>query len=241
MPKWYQSKIIDIKDASPTTKRFFLEVQDEEPPMWSAGQFITCDLPISDKRQKRWRSYSIANTPDASGIIELCIVYLDGGAGSEYLWADAEIGTEIKFKKPTGTFVLPEAVDQDIVMICTGTGVAPFRSMLHDIYTNEREHRGFHLIFGTRYANGILYQDEFTLLAQEHSEFRYDVALSREQHPDHYHGYLHSLYLEHYKDKDLSQTRFYLCGWQGMIDEAVANLMLKLKADRTQIRYELYG
>lgn len=240
MPKWYQSKICRIEDASPTTKRFFLKVEDEETIHFKAGQFITCDLPISDKRQKRWRSYSIANAPNGSNIIELCIVYLEEGLGSGFLWGEAEIGTEIKFKEPAGTFVLPQDMNQDLVMICTGTGVAPFRSMLHDIFNNDIPHRKLHLIFGTRYSDGILYQNEFENLAAKYPEFSYDIALSREKNDSFYHGYVHDIYVNQYQE-DVENKKFMLCGWTGMIDEAVAHLINEMKVDKTQVIYELYG
>ena len=61
MWKWYDSEIINIKEQSPTTRLFTLKVQGDEPINFKAGQFVTMDLPISEKRLKRWRSYSIAN------------------------------------------------------------------------------------------------------------------------------------------------------------------------------------
>lgn len=241
MPKWYQSKIIKIEDASSTTKRFWLEVQGEDEILqYKAGQFVTCDLPISDRRQKRWRSYSIANAPDQSNIIELCIVYLENGLGSDYLWNEARVGTEIKFKEPAGTFTLPKIISDDIVMICTGTGVAPFRSMITDIYNNDKSHNNLHLIFGTRTKDGILYYDELRQLSEKYPEFRYDIALSRENVVGTSHGYIHDIYLKEYTE-NVENKKFYLCGWTGMIDDAVANLLLKLKVDKSQIIYELYG
>ena len=141
MWKWHKSKIIKIEDESPTTKRFWLEVPDLEKIDFKAGQFITMDLPIHKKRLKRWRSYSIANAPDGTNVLELCIVYLEGGLASEYLFKEVNVGDEITFKGPTGVFTLPQELDTDIVLVCTGTGIAPFRSMIWDIYNNKKTHQ----------------------------------------------------------------------------------------------------
>lgn len=246
--KWYDSHITRIEDESPTTKRFWLEIAGEEPFDFKAGQFVTMDLPISDKRLKRWRSYSIANAPAPdSRVLEFCIVHLEGGAASRYLFEEAAVGTAIRFKGPDGNFCLPDTITSDLVFICTGTGIAPFRSMVQDIYMRQAEHQRIHLIFGTRYADGILYRKEMEQLCRDIPGFSYSVALSKQEQIDAaaypfdiYKGYVHQIYLQQYAHVR-PDVHFYLCGWSNMIDDAVANLIVKLGYDRTQVHYELYG
>lgn len=238
--KWYDSKVIAIKDVTDSVKRFFLEIETDEAFVFHAGQFVTLDLPISDKRLKRWRSYSIANAPDHSKIIELCVVDLEGGLGTDYLFNDVEIGTPIKFKGPSGAFYLPDMLDKNMIMICTGTGVAPFRSMLFDIFNNNKPHKNLHLIFGARYERDILYREEFEALAANYPEFKYDICLSRDEHWEGYRGYVHQVYMNENVDAD-SNTKYYICGWSQMIDQAVENLLLHKKIDKQNIIYELYG
>ncbi|MEL6922674.1 MAG: FAD-binding oxidoreductase [Bacteroidota bacterium] len=238
--KWYDSKVIKIEDETPTTKRFWVEVPKGEKIDFQAGQFVTMDLPINEKRLKRWRSYSIANAPDDSNVLEFCIVYLEGGAGTKYLFNEVKTGSAIRFKGPSGAFTLKEPIEKDIVFICTGTGVAPFRSMLWDIYHQQKPHKSLHLIFGTRKKEGILYQEEFEAMKKQMDGFKFDVALSREPDWEGYRGYVHQIYMEQYKEVR-DDVVFYLCGWSNMIDDAVANLIVKLGYDKSQIHYELYG
>ncbi len=237
---WYDSKVIKIMDESPTTKRFWVEVPSEEVIDFQAGQFVTMDLPISDKRTKRWRSYSIANAPNGSNVLEFCIVLLEGGLATTYLFNEIKEGSTIRFKGPSGGFVLKEPVERDLVLICTGTGVAPFRSMVLDIYNQKKAHQNIHLIFGTREESGILYRDEFELLEKEMPGFSYSIALSRAEEWSGYKGYVHQVYEKEYKEVD-SNRHFYLCGWSNMIDEAVEKLILGMGYDKGQIHYELYG
>lgn len=244
---WYNSSVIRIEDESPTTKRFWLEIEGVDSFDFKAGQFVTMDLPIGERRRQRWRSYSIANAPDGSNVLEFCIVRLEGGAATDYFFEKVEIGTSIKFKGPDGNFVLPDTIDKDLVFVCTGTGVAPFRSMIQDLKNRKVSHGNIHLIFGTRFQNGILYKDEFEQLVKELPGFRYSVTLSKEenfhlngQQFDLKKGYVHQVYLENYPEKNPNLS-FYLCGWTKMVDEAVANLILKIGFDRTQVKYELYG
>lgn len=237
---WYQGSVTAIKDESPTTKRFWITIHEQTNFEFKAGQFVTFDLPIGEKRLQRWRSYSIASAPNGDNQIELCIVKLDNGAGTNYFFNTVEIGTILKFKGPDGTFCLPEYITGDIVMICTGTGVAPFRSMLHDVLQKQKINTNIHLIFGCRTAADILYRAEFEALAEAYPNFTYSIALSRENVAGTVQGYVHQIYLSAYAQKR-SNIKFYICGWSKMIDEAVENLFVKLQYERSQIIYELYG
>ena len=243
---WYNSKVIKIADESPTTKRFWVEVEGVDNFIFKAGQFVTMDLPLGEKRKQRWRSYSIANAPDGTNVLEFCIVRLEGGMGTAYFFEEVKIGTAIRFKGPAGNFVLPEKIEKNLVFICTGTGIAPFRGMLWDLYNKGETHHHIHLIFGTRYQDGILYKNEMEELVEKMPGFKFEAALSRESNlvngfpfPTHK-GYVHPIYMEQYKAQD-PNLQFYLCGWTAMIDEAVVNLVAKMKFDRAQVKYELYG
>lgn len=238
---WYDGLVTRIEQAAPNVRRFFLEVQGVDRFDFQAGQFITADLPIGEKRLQRWRSYSIANAPGGGRELELCIVRSGRGPGTAYLFDEVKPGSVLRFKGPDGAFVLPDdTADRDLVFICTGTGIVPFRSMLLDLERRGKPHRGLHLIFGTRTADSILYRDEFEALAARLPGFRYDVALSRQPDWPGYRGYVHQIYLEQYRVVR-PDVAFYICGWSNMIDEAVANLLVKLGYDRSQIHYELYG
>ena len=238
MPRWIDAKLIKTQDRSETTRSFFLELQSVEAFEFKAGQFITLDLPIGEKRLERWRSYSIANEPNGSNLIELVIVKVPFGKATGFLWDQTQIGDVFKLKGPGGVFCLPEKIEKDLIFICTGTGVAPFRSMIKDIHQNSKESRNIELIFGTRNKDGILYHEEFNKLQSEMENFDYSVALSREEYQG-YQGYVHNIYLDKYKNVNENRA-FYLCGWQNMVDEAKENL-LKLGYKKEQIIEELYG
>ena len=195
---------------------------------------------MGDKRLQRWRSYSIASPPDGSNVLELCIVRSPSGLGTRYFFEEVQVGTTLKFKGPEGTFVLPETLDHDVVMICTGTGIAPFRSMIADLHRRHWPCQCVHLIFGTRTENDILYRTELETLARQQPKFRYDVALSRQNDWHGHKGHVHPIYLNAYP-QPLPSLQFYLCGWTNMIDQAVAHLFNDLHCRREQIHYELYG
>ena len=238
--KWYDGTILEIKQLSPEVRQFTLRVEGNEEFRFLPGQFVTMDLPVGEKRLQRWRSYSIANAPDESNILEFCIVKMDGGLATSYLFDQVNIGDSIRFKGPDGGFVLPDDLQKEIVMICTGTGVAPFRSMIRYVIDKRLSFKKIHLIFGTRNSDGILYRQEFEQSALDYPGFHYSVALSRENTENFHHGYVHPIYMADYASKR-DDILFMICGWSRMIDETVENLIVRLGYDKAQVRYELYG
>ena len=234
---WRTGKVIRIEDETFNTKRYWVEVPGVDKFDFTAGQFVTLDLPIHEKKNKRWRSYSIASWPDGTNVFELVIVLDEKGLGTPYIFNNVFVGSELKFRGPQGVFVLQEPLDKDIFMICTGTGVAPFRSMLHYIKDHNIPHKDIYLIFGCRTKDTILYYEEMNDLKGSIPGFHYIPTLSREEWEGHT-GYVHSIYESLCTQK--KPAVFYLCGWKGMIDEAQKRI-LDMGYDKKDIRIEIYG
>jgi glycine betaine catabolism B len=234
---WHEATLVRMESAAPHTLRYWFEAQELASFDFKPGQFVTLDLPIHEKPNKRWRSYSIASWPDGSKRFELIIVRNEEGAGTNYLFEEAVIGSVIPYRGPQGVFVLPETLDQELFLICTGTGIAPFRSMIHQILKSGMPHREIHLVFGTRNRTNLLYHDEMTALAAAFPSFQYHPVLSRENWEGET-GYVHVVYerlaAQH------PQAAFYLCGWKEMIREA-RDRIEKLGYSRSAIHQEIYG
>ena len=236
---WYTGKLIEIQKVNTLTWRFWIEIPELEKVEFRPGQFVTLDLPIHEKRIKRWRSYSIANAPNDTNIIELVIVYLEGGAASNYLFNDIKIGDDILLRGPLGVFVMQEEMNNDICMIATGTGVGPFRAMLWYIHENNIPHKNIFLLFGTRQKNNLLYKDEFEELETLIPNFKYIPVLSRSDDWEGRKGHVHTVYEELFADG--RDADFYLCGWKVMVDEA-RNRIEALGYNRKEdIHLEIYG
>lgn len=238
---WRIGKVLRIENETASTRRIWIEIPELETFDFKPGQFVTLDLPIHEQKNKRWRSYSIASAPNNTNVIELIIVLLEGGAGTTYLFNHVVVGSEITLRGPVGKFVLPEAIDTDIFLICTGTGIAPFRSMINFIHNHSIEHKNIHLIFGCRKFTDTLYQAELQELQQKHKGFYYHPVFSREEEVETsmYKGYVHAVY-ENLTNFDKQPAKFYLCGWKNMIDEAKEKIV-GLGYDKKDIHLELYG
>jgi glycine betaine catabolism B len=240
---WRAAKVIKIENETANTKRFWLQVPELESFDYKPGQFVTLDLPIHEKKNKRWRSYSIASWPDGTNIFELIIVLMEEGAGTTYLFNEINVGSEILFRGAQGVFILPDVLDTDYYLICTGTGIAPFRSMLHNIALHNILHKNVYLIFGTRKKENLLYYEELKTLAANNLGIHYIPVLSREEWEGAT-GYVHQAYKDLIAAKKsgvaLPPANFYLCGWKNMIDEAKATIT-EMGYDRKAIHQELYG
>jgi len=234
---WRKGKVIKIENETATTHRFWIEVPELSSFDFKPGQFVTLDLPIDEKPNKRLRSYSISSWPDGSNVFELIIVLNLRGAGTQYLFNQVKAGSELTFRGPQGIFTLPAKLDKDLFLICTGTGIAPFRSMVHHIKNNVIPHKNIYLVFGCRKKEDLLYYDELTKLQTGMKDFLYIPTLSRQQWEGHY-GYVHSIYQELCRNKQ--EANFYLCGWKHMIDEAEKRI-LEMGYDKKAVHIELYG
>lgn len=240
LDQWYKGLVTKIVDETHNTRRFWIRIPEMERFDFKPGQFVTLDLPIHEKKNKRWRSYSIASCPDGTNEIELVIVLLEGGVGSTYLFTEIKEGSELTLRGPLGVFVLPENLDRELFLICTGTGIAPFRAMAHFIKNHNIPHQPIHLIYGCRYQKDLLYAPEMRQLQADLPGFSYIPTLSREDNGwTGRKGYVHNIY-EEMLSPDKRPANFFLCGWKNMIDEARQRIHA-LGYDRKDIHLELYG
>jgi glycine betaine catabolism B len=240
---WRTATVIKIENETATTKRFWLQVPELTVFSFTPGQFVTLDLPIHEKKNKRWRSYSIASWPNGTNIFELIIVLLQGGAGTSYLFNEVNVGSQLTYRGAQGVFTLPEILSEDYFLICTGTGVAPFRSMIHHLLLNKVPHKNVYLIFGTRKKENLLYYEELKQLCEANEGLHFIPVLSREAWQGET-GYVHAAYkkiiLANTHNDVLPSAYFYLCGWKNMVDEAKETI-LKIGYDKKFIELELYG
>jgi ferredoxin-NADP reductase len=237
LPIWQKGIVTQIEQVTHNTRRLIIQLPEADSFIFKPGQFVTLDLPIHEQRNKRWRSYSIASMPDGSNTFELIIVHVEGGVGSKYIFENVKEGDILTLRGPQGVFVLPEDKEKQHFFICTGTGIAPFRSMLHYIHEHSLEDYKTHLIFGTRTKGDLLYHNEMLELERKLPSFIYRPTLSRETWEGDT-GYVHDIYEQLCANRP--PASFMLCGWREMIDEA-RDRILKMGYDKKDIHVEIYG
>ncbi|MAX13808.1 MAG: oxidoreductase [Candidatus Marinimicrobia bacterium] len=227
---WIKGKFKTIDKITDLTWIFVIEL--EEPFEYKAGQFVNI------KVNGVTRSYSIASYDSGKNTFELLIVKLEGGALTTMLFDQIKEGDPLEAKGPYGHFLLPNEIENDLFFICTGTGLAPFRSMLDLIIQNKIPHRKIYLIFGTRTRADLLCFDEINKMKESVEGLVYVPVLSREEW-DGATGYVHKHYKKIIQDEELKDPIFYLCGWRDMILESRSNLK-DLGYDTKKIICEIY-
>lgn len=225
--------LTQIVSESPRVKRFFLKRKDDQLITFLSGQFVMI-YNDSFELENQSRSYSIASVSNTVSELELCIVLNESGKFTPWLFS-LEVGQELMVSEPQGSFIF-RGMDAPIkhIFICTGTGIAPFRSMIHDALLQGCETV---LVFGNRWKEDVLYWDHFNTLQEHNPLFRFIPTLSREDVPHCKTGYVHPHYQRELKG--LEDARIYVCGWKDMCSETRDRLK-ELGFNRRQYFFEQY-
>jgi len=196
------------------------------------------------------RLYSIASTRHGDNLegdtVSLCVRQLQyekegetiNGVCSTFL-CDIAPGAKVKITGPVGKeMLLPDDEDANIIMLATGTGIAPMRTYLRRMFeAKEKSLNGWSfkgkawLFMGSPTTANLLYDDDFNRYQQEYPDnFRYTKAISREQQ----NASGGRMYIQDRVSENADEifamiedpkTHVYMCGLRGMepgIDEAMA-------------------
>ncbi len=227
----YQAVVDRIEVLSYNVRGFRLRLKEPKLMSFEPGQFMIVNVPKNGSTVKR--AYSIASPPHEEGVVELCIQHVEGGAASTYFWQLKE-NDSVSISGPHGKFTLLQPTTYEPVFLCTGTGVAPFRSMIkHLFHLNATP--DIWLFFGCRYAHTVLYEAEFRALTSLRHNFHYMPTVSR---PKEWHGemgHVQQTFQKHIKD--FSNRHFYVCGWMEVV-KAIVNDLGAFGVPQDRIHYE---
>jgi ferredoxin--NADP+ reductase len=203
------------------------------------GQYVAIGLPASSARPSDFpperepqtgdklikRAYSIGSAPTVLEELEFYIAIVPDGALTSRL-ALLQEGDRIHLApKITGTFTLQSVPsDANLVLLSTGTGIAPYISMLRTPST-WLPGRQITLVHGVRYASDLAYRTELQALAEQQSCFRYLPVASREKETwNGQRGRLQTLFEGSASTEpaillDPARDHVFLCGNPAMINE----------------------
>ena len=244
------ARLIRSTPLSEFTKHLEFEVQAVARFGFVPGQWLSVKA-TTPEGDEITRAYSIASAPSANSDFAFCLNRVQNGFMSNYL-CDLKEGAEIFFQGPFGDFILRPPL-RDTLFIATGTGIAPFRSMVQGLFNQTVEHRAadrsaaapvapvaqqLWLLFGARFEQDIYYREEFERLAAEHPNFHFMPTLSRGG--PQWRG-LRGYVQEHVKEvvgrrRDM---RAYICGLDRMVS-VNRELLKSLAWNRDLIRHEKY-
>jgi CDP-4-dehydro-6-deoxyglucose reductase, E3 len=216
------SKIANIEFLSPEVVKLTLRFPPNTKLDFLAGQYLS--LIKGDIT----RSYSIASKPNQENLILYIKKYKDGQM-SDYIFNKAKIDDVLQVSLPKGTFFVRESSSKrNLVLMATGTGIAPFLGILDD-YKSTFEN--IYLFWGNRKI-----EDFFVDLKEKytHLNLNYYMVTSREKH-DNFIGYIQDKLFQ--TNINIDESSFYACGSIDMINE----LKNSIKAKSNKSCLEFYS
>lgn len=226
-------KLLDL--GVQETRHFKLIFEPGTTFDFEPGQFVNAIAPSGNGEKTIKRPYSIASPPYEKGYIDLVWKRVEGGFMTNYFWKLKQ-GDALQIQGPLGRFGFKQPIPKRLAFVATGTGIAPFRSMILQMFKDGTD-RDVWLIFGNRYETDILYDEEWEGLAARHSNFHYLPTVSRPQTWTGEKEYVQKLLPKYLKTS--ANTQVYICGLTNMINE-VQTTALEMGFAKDQILFEKY-
>lgn len=195
-------------------EHYHFELKNPHTLNFQAGQYVS--LKVNDAGIHR--AYSICSDCDINHGIEILLDVTPQGVGVSYL-QNLKYGDEISFLAPLGRFIIQDNPNREaIVLVGTGSGIAPLSSMVVDQLKNKSFEKPIILYWGLRHAKHLVWQDEFSRWSKKFSNFQFHPTLSK---PEPQWPLCRGRVTDCLQTHDLlPQADYYLCGGKEMINDA---------------------
>ena len=204
----YVGRLTELTRLSPTTMALTLEIPNRDELAFLPGQYVNIAVPGSDES----RSYSFSNAPDEKALTFL-MKLTPGGVMSTYLTERAQVGDELTFTGPNGSFFLRET-QRPVLLLAGGTGLAPILSILRTMRAGTG--RPVHVIYGVSTDQDLVELDTLERLAKEVENLTWQHCVADPASSATHKGYVTSLIEpEHLYDGEVA---VYLCGPPPMVE-----------------------
>jgi len=203
---------------------------------FEAGQFVSVVIPgAGPKGRDLRRAYSIASGPDVRPV-ELCVKLVEGGPGTNYLYKLRE-GDAFRGFAPYGDFTYEIKPGRYACLISTGTGIAPFRSMVLSREVREAPPAGTWCLMGVRCEDELIYEAEVSAVPG----VTWVSAVTQPLAPTYsgFRGRVTDWLRAQGADFPWGETEYYLCGNGAMITEVKA-LLAEKGVQKESIHQEKY-
>ncbi|WP_336789446.1 2Fe-2S iron-sulfur cluster-binding protein [Gordonia malaquae] len=215
----FSGTVTALDDIAPDVRRLVITLS--EPLAFNPGQYVQLNLPDGDNRP-----YSIASPPSEPDVIELHVKRSpDGVATDGWIFADLAAGDEVSLSGPYGQFFYRPAKDKPLILLGSGTGLAPLKSILRHVMELDDEGEWEHdvvLYHGVAQVDGLYDRDWFSDAADERDWFSYRPAVSREEHEGR-RGRVPVLLAEDFPKAGGNAA--YICGNPSMVEDTMKALM----------------
>jgi CDP-4-dehydro-6-deoxyglucose reductase len=206
------ARIHELQPLSEDVLRVVLRLPPRSGLRYLAGQYVNI-IGAGGLR----RSYSMANAPQGDDRLEFFIRRVPGGEMSDYWFQRAALGDLLRIDGPRGSFYLRQPAGRDLVLLATGTGIAPIKAMLETLASAQP--RSVRLLWGGRTRSDLFWKPAFADLP-----LKFTPVLSRAGSDwSGARGHVQQVLLQ--GKPDLAQTDVYACGSSAMLASAQAALL----------------
>lgn len=245
VPRGGQALLRYVKELAPGILRFGLEL--DCPLQFRGGQFLALEPPgISG-----YRNYSIVNYEETTRDIDLVMKTVPGGAFSEWITQTPAGSRRIKWFGPLGMATFDPGIEEDLICIAGGTGIAGMMAILaHAQCTNYFNRHFGHVFFGVRRFSDSFFLDELCALAEKAlGRLKITVAFSDPDSttppPERFRGLTFERGLVHeVAARGVGKGRNaigYVAGPSAAVDAAVRMLVLQAGLPPKNIRYDRFS
>jgi ferredoxin-NADP reductase len=180
-PPRFDARLATTRPLAPNVRELTFERIDGAPMAFEPGQWVNALFPFpppaAEGETGFKRSYSIASAPDGTPRFDLAVTRIEGGPGSMWLHGIAP-GAMLPFSGPQGFFTRAASVEAPSLMVATGTGLTPMRSMIRAAIAAGAT-APLWVLLGVRHEEDALYADELLALAEDHPSLRFETTLSQ--------------------------------------------------------------
>lgn len=201
---------------------------------FSSGQYVALALPGAAPRHPEFppeetppdsgklikRAYSIGSAPETKDYLEFYIAILPTGLLTSRIAVLKEGDRIFCAPKVTGHFTLHDVpAEANLVLVSTGTGLAPFMSMLRSPGT-WTPGRSISILHGVRYRRDLGYREELLEFERAKPGFRYIPFVSRDEAGEGVlKGYVQTSFQSGILEADPTRDHVFVCGNPAMIDD----------------------
>ncbi len=205
-------QVIEKWHLAPEVIGLRLQPLPGEPRLnWLPGQYL--DVLLEDGKR---RPFSIANGPQADGMIELHVRHVTGGGFTSWVSDSLQVGGRLRIEGPLGTFVPREDSERPMVLMAGGTGFAPVKAIVEHFIALGTQ-RPMQVYWGARSVGDIYLRELAERWADGRPALQFHAVVSDpEQAGGLRCGLVHEAVLEDHPD--LSGHDFYMSGPPAMID-----------------------
>jgi len=211
-------RVRSLNRVRPDVMLLQLQLPANDNFSYRAGQYVDFLLQGGVRR-----SYSMASAPVAGAAMELHIRHMPGGKFTDHVFGALKEKDILRIEGPFGSFFLREDSEQPLILLASGTGLAPVKALIEQLVHSGSTRRAYLYWGGRRPAD--LYLDAWAAdMARQHAWLHYIPVVSDALDADAWQGrtgLVHRAVLQDHAD--LSQFQVYACGAPVMVDAARAD------------------